>query len=107
MCTLTVVTGGDTYLMAMNRDEKIARGAGGPPEIYGLKVTKAVYPSDGHGGAWIAVNDCGIALALLNWNDVAFPGKSVKTRSRGRAIPSLIDSRCRRRLASTVRRIEL
>src|SRR5208283_609704 len=34
MCTLTVVIGDDTYLMAMNRDEKIARGAGLSPEMH-------------------------------------------------------------------------
>ena len=47
MCTLTVVIGIDTYLMAMNRDEKIARGAGLPPEIHEFDGTRAIYPSDG------------------------------------------------------------
>jgi hypothetical protein len=93
MCTLTVVTGRDTYLMAMNRDEKIARGAGVPPEMHEFDGTKAIYPSDGDGGTWFATNQYGVALALLNWNDVAPPGAAVKNRSRGRVIPALIDSR--------------
>ncbi|MBZ5574796.1 MAG: NRDE family protein, partial [Acidobacteriia bacterium] len=93
MCTLTVVTGSDTYRMAMNRDEKIARGAGVTPEMQEFDRTRAIYPNDGDGGTWIAANECGIALALLNWNDIAPPGKTVKTRSRGRVIPALIDSR--------------
>ena len=93
MCTLTVVTRNDTYLMAMNRDEQIARGTGSPPEIHEFEGARAIYPNDGHGGTWIAANECGIALALLNWNDIAPPGKAVKTRSRGRVIPALIDSR--------------
>ena len=93
MCTLTVVTGSDTYRMAMNRDEKIARGAGVPPVMHEFDGTRAIYPNDGDGGTWIAANECGIALALLNWNDIAPPGKTVKTRSRGRVIPALIDSR--------------
>ena len=50
MCTLTLVTRNDTYVMAMNRDEKIARGAGLPPETCELGGTKATYPSDGAGG---------------------------------------------------------
>ena len=29
-----------------------------------------MYPSDGAGGTWIAANEYGITLALLNWNDV-------------------------------------
>ena len=93
MCTLTVVTGSDTYRMAMNRDEKTARGAGTPLETYEFDGTRAIYPTDGVGGTWIAANDRGVALALLNWNNIAGPAKAVKTRSRGRVIPALIGSR--------------
>jgi hypothetical protein len=93
MCTLTVVTGSDTYRMAMNRDEKIARGAGMPPESHEFDGTIAIYPNDGEGGTWIAPNGCGITLALLNWNAITPPGATVKTRSRGRVITALIDSR--------------
>jgi hypothetical protein len=94
MCTLTVVTGNDTYVMAMNRDEKIARGAGLPPEIHEFDGTKAFYPSDGDGGTWLATNEYGIALALLNWNDIApYSTAATRKRSRGRVIPALIDSR--------------
>jgi Transport and Golgi organisation 2 len=93
MCTLTVVTRNDMYLMAMNRDEKIARGAGSPPEIHEFDGARAIYPGDGDGGTWFATNEYGIALALLNWNAVAPHVIDVKTRSRGRVIPALIDSR--------------
>ena len=93
MCTLTVVTRNATYLMAMNRDEKIARGTGFPPEIHEFEGVKAIYPSDGDGGTWFATNEYGITLALLNWNDVTPHGTHAKTRSRGRVIPALIDSR--------------
>jgi Transport and Golgi organisation 2 len=93
MCTLTLVTGNDTYVMAMNRDEKIARGAGLPLEIHEFDGTRAVYPSDGDDGSWIATNEYGITLALLNWNDIAPHGPAAKKRSRGRVIPALTDSR--------------
>ena len=93
MCTLTVVTDNDEYIMAMNRDEKIARGAGLPPETYEFDGTRAIYRSDGDGGTWFATNEYGVSLALLNWNDVAPHGPDVKRRSRGRVIPTLIDSR--------------
>jgi hypothetical protein len=93
MCTLTVVTTNNTYLMAMNRDEKITRGAGLPPEIHEFDGTPAIYPSDGDGGTWLATNEYGIALALLNWNDIAPHCIDAKRRSRGRVIPALIDSR--------------
>jgi hypothetical protein len=93
MCTLTVVTGDGTYRMAMNRDEKITRGAGVPPEMYEFDGTTVIYPGDGDGGTWIAANEYGIGLALLNWNETAAYGRAAKTRSRGRVIPALIDSR--------------
>lgn len=93
MCTLSVITRDDGYLLGMNRDERIARGAGLPPEVRVFAGTKAIYPSDGDGGSWIAANECAIALALLNWNDVI--AKAViakKSRSRGLLIPALIGS---------------
>jgi Transport and Golgi organisation 2 len=93
MCTLTVVTGSDTYRMAMNRDEKIARGAGMPSEVHEFDGTNAIYPNDGDGGTWFASNEYGITLALLNWNAAAPHVIDVKRRSRGRVIPALIDSR--------------
>jgi hypothetical protein len=79
--------------MAMNRDEKVTRGAGTPAEIHEFGNTRAVYPNDGDGGTWIAANEYGIAFALLNWNNIAPHGIGTKTGSRGRVIPSLIDSR--------------
>jgi hypothetical protein len=93
MCTLTVITGEDSHRVAMNRDEKIARGAGTPPEIREIHGTGAIYPGDGAGGTWIAANEYGMVLALLNWNDVLCGTATGGPQSRGRAIPALIASR--------------
>src|SRR5262249_9687538 len=94
MCTLSLATDNKTYCVAMNRDEKIARGSGLPAEIHEFDGAKTIYPSDGNGGTWFAANEYGITLALLNWNDVAARGIVLgKMRSRGRVIPALIDSR--------------
>jgi hypothetical protein len=94
MCTLTVVTGDNSHCIAMNRDEKIMRGVGVPPEIHEFDGTRVIYPGDGTGGTWIAANEYGITLALLNWNDIVPRGiDTSKTRSRGRVIPALLDSR--------------
>jgi hypothetical protein len=93
MCTLTVITRDDSYLLAMNRDEKIARGSGTPPVIHDFDGTRAIYPGDGDDGTWLATNQYGIALALLNWNDVTSRSTGARKRSRGRLIPALIASR--------------
>ena len=89
MCTLTVVTRDNGYSLAMNRDERLTRNDAVPPAKVHLPGAIAVYPRDSIGGTWVAVNDRGVALALLNWNDVAQP-TTEKTRSCGAVIPNLI-----------------
>jgi hypothetical protein len=103
MCTLSVVTRDNGYLLGMNRDERIARGAGAPPETRELGGTKAIYPSDGASGTsisgsisgtWIGANEHAMALALLNWGNVTpLPTDISKSRSRGLVIPTFINSR--------------
>jgi hypothetical protein len=92
MCTLTVITREQGYLLGMNRDERITRGAGLPPQAYERRGMRFVHPGDGTGGTWIGVNELGIAFALLNWNDIAAPPVP-QPRSRGQVIPELLVSR--------------
>jgi hypothetical protein len=108
MCTLSVVTRENGYHIAMNRDERIARGAGTPAEEHELGGTQAVYPGDGAGGTWIAANEHGVALALLNWNDVV-PRRvdPSEARSRGRLIPALIDTRSLAELRAVLDMLDL
>lgn len=89
MCTLTFIPEDNGYDLAMNRDEQIKRGSAIPPARIALHGGTAIYPRDTEGGTWIAANDRGLALALLNWNDVG-SSRSMKTRSRGAVIPFLI-----------------
>src|SRR5215469_14296815 len=92
MCTLSVITRDNGYLVGMNRDERIARSAGLAPEVHESGGMNAIYPSDGDGGTWIGANEYGIALALLKWNDVPSQATNAKkTRSRGLLIPVLVD----------------
>jgi len=91
MCTLSVITREDGYLLGMNRDERIERGAAEPPKERLAGDTRAIYPRDVEGGTWIGVNEYRIAFALLNWHDDAIPGRPwAKTRSRGIVIPELL-----------------
>jgi hypothetical protein len=91
MCTLSLITRENGYLLGMNRDERIARGSGLPPEVREFPGTRAIYPSDGDGGTWLATNEYAVALALLNWNDVPSQASNAKkTRSRGLLIPLLV-----------------
>jgi hypothetical protein len=90
MCTVTFIPIGDGYLLGMNRDEKIARGAGDPPEVRRFQRTRAIFPSENGVGMWIASNCYGITLALLNWNvPMVVPSHR---NSRGLIIPRLLSS---------------
>ena len=102
MCTLSVITRDDGYLLGMNRDERIARGAGLPPEVRVFAGARAIYPSDGAGGTWLGANDHAIALALLNCNDVTAKAVTAKSRSRGLLIPALIGSLSLRELQAAL-----
>ena len=106
MCTLSIVTGENGYILAMNRDEKIVRGPGTLPQSRELRGTKIIYPSDGAGGTWIAANDSGIALALLNWND-SQRALNPSIRSRGPVIPGLVASRSLAEVQATLTTMDL
>ena len=76
------------YCLAMNRDEKRTRQQGLSPSKRNIAGHKVIYPSEPGGGTWIALNEQGISLALINWYSV---GQRLKrgTLSRGEVIPSV------------------
>jgi hypothetical protein len=55
----------------MNRDEKLSRPTGLPPAIRRVNGRKVACPSETGGGTWIALNESGATLALINWYSVA------------------------------------
>lgn len=109
MCTLSVVRGGSDAFGAvdepmlrvmMNRDEQRTRPESTPPEFRRIDGVNVLMPTDPvSGGTWIAVNEHGLVLALLNAN----PGTSTYAgargaayagrRSRGEIIPFLASSK--------------
>jgi hypothetical protein len=105
MCTLTIITRDDGYLLGMNRDESIHRAEAAPPSVVRAGAISAIYPRDSAGGTWIAANQQGIAFALLNWNDVAQP--SAKLHSRGEVIPALIGARSLAELNQQFQQLDL
>lgn len=67
MCTLSwgPLPGG--FFVAFNRDERRSRAAGLGPRVLERNGVQALMPIDGEaGGTWIAVNELGCAVALLN-----------------------------------------
>jgi hypothetical protein len=92
MCTLSFVPREQGYTVAMNRDELLSRAVACPPELVRCGATSAIYPNETEGGTWLAANEYGITLALLNWSDATKAQNQEKQRSRGLVIPALIES---------------
>ena len=104
MCTLTALPGellepdpaaARVLRIVFNRDERRHRLPGLPPRIVAAGHRRALMPIDGDaGGSWIAVNDAGLVVALLNLtapSDEPTPGRTaqVPRRSRGHIVPAL------------------
>lgn len=114
MCTVTVVTAtaarnsprpppsGLRLRLACNRDEQRERSAARPPVLRTYGGIRAVMPVDPiSNGTWIAVNEYGLLMTLLNANPECFADAVVAPRmrrppmslSRGTVIPQLIACR--------------
>ena len=91
MCTVTLIRDDATLRLACNRDELRTRPVARPPVERAFGERRALLPIDPvSGGTWIAVNDAGLALTLLNVNLETPPTNHVHHRSRGGIIPSLL-----------------
>lgn len=88
MCTLTYLLTDIGYELFFNRDEQRSRLVAIPPKFN--RTRKAIYPLDPEGeGTWIAVNQQGFTLALLNYYQAPF-NNSPHIVSRGKLILSLL-----------------
>jgi uncharacterized protein with NRDE domain len=96
MCTVTLIPfrddGEAAMRIACNRDEARQRPAALPPEARVFGQRRALMPVDpASDGTWIAVNDAGLAMVLLNQNPGTGSRSIVDFRlSRGTIIPSLL-----------------
>lgn len=70
MCTVTFIARQRGYCLGMNRDEKLTRPEALPPTKTTVNGRVVLCPSEPSGGTWIALNDSGVCLALINWYSV-------------------------------------
>jgi hypothetical protein len=88
MCTVSFVPNARGFYLAMNRDERLTRAAGIPPAVREVVGCRVLYPCEPSGGTWIAVNERGVCLTLVNWHRVErFPRDELI--SRGEVIRAL------------------
>lgn len=97
MCTVTWMRGDDGYQLFCNRDEKLSRQPSVSPKFAVCTGVRFVAPVDGDfGGTWIATNEFGVTLCLLNGanlSGIEATKRTDKRRSRGLLIPELIEAR--------------
>ena len=55
MCSVSFLPRADGFVLAMNRDESLARLSGLPPEVHGREGLLMLYPRELSGGKWIGV----------------------------------------------------
>jgi hypothetical protein len=67
MCTVSWLHSEDGYELFCNRDEKRTRSIARRPDIAAYEGVRFIAPQDTEaGGTWIAVNEYGVSLCLLN-----------------------------------------
>ena len=106
MCTVTFLPRQRGYALAMNRDEQRARMAGLPPSKKIIGGRAVLAPSEPGGGTWIAVNESGATLALINWYSVA-NRVSGETISRGQVVQRAAAASAPERVASALAQLSL
>jgi hypothetical protein len=93
MCTVTYVPlrsslqgfqNLEGFVLTSNRDEKVARLAAEPPVIHNVKGKNLIYPCDptGH-GSWIALEENGTTVCLLNGGFLPHVANPAYKHSRG------------------------
>ena len=84
MCTVSWVHRPGGYHLLANRDEKRTRGSALSPAIRECGGVRYVAPIDADfGGTWIAANEFGVSVCLLNGDAVAPHSCTAPPRSRG------------------------
>ena len=103
MCTVSWMHQGRGYHLFCNRDEKRTRRPASEPQLLLRDGVRFLAPIDGDfGGTWIAVNEFGLSLALLN------RGKGSPAQlSRGLLVMNLIPARTVAELATNITATDL
>jgi len=96
MCTASWIVRDRDYRLYFNRDEQKSRGRAEEPRVQSVEGREVVAPVDVQGGgSWIAVNEMGLTVFLLNnYAEGTVARQDVEYRSRGE-LPILLASRSR------------
>jgi len=106
MCTVTWIRQDGGYQVLCNRDEKRSRARALPPKVHLANRVRYLAPIDGNfGGTWIAANEFGLTICLLNG---VGPTKAQRQfTSRGLLVLDLMSATSAEEACDLVKRIDL
>lgn len=88
MCTISWIHDANGYQLLCNRDEKLTRKSALEPRLAVRNGTRFLAPVDGDfGGTWIATNEFGVSVCLLNGANLT--GSEIHAVAPGRSRGSL------------------
>ncbi|MCZ6727288.1 MAG: NRDE family protein [Acidobacteria bacterium] len=107
MCTVTWHLTSAGYQLFFNRDELRTRATAQPPTLAVRGTVRYLAPTDtAAGGTWLAVNELGTAVGLLNSHPPE-PGRSHEVVSRGHLVRKLASLRHAAQLADELAAVDL
>lgn len=108
MCTVTWLRSEAGYDLFFNRDERSSRKDALPPRVSEGRGVQWLAPVDGDfGGTWIAANECGITIGILNGYREGPLDPLPGGRSRGLLVQDLASARTLGELESRLRAEDL
>jgi hypothetical protein len=94
MCTVSWAATAEGYELLCNRDERRTRKAAHAPTMRAARGVRFLAPTDAEaGGTWIAANECGLTLCLLNRYSEGESQAAGEFKSRGLLLPDLMSLR--------------
>ncbi len=109
MCTVSWLLEPDAYTLFFSRDELKIRPRAIPPRIQEINRVKVIAPQDPQGGgSWIAVNEFGTTICLLNhYGAYASIEAAKKYRTRGEIVMNLSALKDAAEIESALRHIAM
>src|SRR5262245_19361134 len=94
MCTVSWVHDDRRYQIFCNRDEKLTRLPATDPQFLCRDGVRFVAPIDGDfGGTWLAANEFGVSVCLLNGSARSRGAAGSQHRSRGQIVLDLASAK--------------
>ncbi|MDX2319319.1 MAG: NRDE family protein [Moritella sp.] len=106
MCTVSWLLASDGYQIFFNRDEQKGRALAQSPKYFNDLGVKYLMPVDPvGGGSWIAINQAGLSICLLNYYQQQPLGKDLI--SRGLLVKSLVSNTSLTKIRSALKKLSL